>query len=152
MHDPLPPAPTIRRARPDEAEALLGLWRDAGATASATDTAEDVGRALTLEWARVLVAEWHGHLIGSLIAGFDGWRGNLYRLAVRPEQRRRGVARALLAEGERWLASQGAKRITALVEQDHRGAIAFWQAAGYRYDERLVRFVGNLSAGEPSQP
>jgi ribosomal protein S18 acetylase RimI-like enzyme len=148
MNDSTQSSPTVRRARPDEAEALLALWGDAQATASVTDTASDVRRAVAAAQTCVLVAEVSGQLIGSLIAGFDGWRGNLYRLAVRPEQRRRGVARALVAEGERWLLGQGARRITALVEKDHAWATAFWGAAGYDRDERIVRFVRNLSAGQ----
>jgi len=33
----------------------------------------------------VLFAEEEGHIVGTVIGGFDGWRGNIYRLAVHPE-------------------------------------------------------------------
>lgn len=36
-----------------------------------------------------------------------------------------------------------AKRITALVEKDHPLPMAFWEAVGYRVDERIVRWVGS---------
>jgi ribosomal protein S18 acetylase RimI-like enzyme len=90
------------------------------------------------------VAEVGGRVIGSVIGAFDGWRGNLYRLAVHPDYSRRGVARALVAEAERGLAREGAKRITALVEKDHPRATGFWAAAGYGVDERIVRYIRNL--------
>jgi ribosomal protein S18 acetylase RimI-like enzyme len=90
------------------------------------------------------VAEAEEQIIGSIIGTFDGWRGNIYRLAVHPDCRRRGVARALVAEVERGLAQQGAKRITALVEKDYPLPMAFWEAVGYRVDERIVRRVRNL--------
>ncbi|HEV3262007.1 MAG TPA: GNAT family N-acetyltransferase, partial [Gemmataceae bacterium] len=92
----------------------------------------------------VLVAEVEGGLAGSIIGTFDGWRGNIYRLAVHPDRRRQGVARALVAEVEKRLAQQGAKRITALVEKDHPFAMPFWEAVGYRVDERIVRRVRTL--------
>jgi ribosomal protein S18 acetylase RimI-like enzyme len=92
----------------------------------------------------VLVAEVSDRIVGSVIGGFDGWLANLYRLTVHPEYRRRGIARALVAEMERRLVARGAKRITALVETDHPWATAFWQAAGYDRDARLERFVRNL--------
>jgi ribosomal protein S18 acetylase RimI-like enzyme len=84
-----------------------------------------------------------GRIVGSIIGTFDGWRGNIYRLAVRVDHRRQGVARALVAEVERRLTRQGAKRITALVEKDHPWAMNFWEAVGYRVDERIVRRVRN---------
>jgi ribosomal protein S18 acetylase RimI-like enzyme len=140
----------IRVCRVDEAEALLRLWRQAEATVSATDTVEDVRRVLAGGPACILVAETAGQVIGSVIGTFDGWRGNIYRLAVHPTFRRRGIARALVAEVERQLAEQGARRITALVEKEHGWATAFWSAVGYGEDARIVRFVRTLEPPPPS--
>jgi ribosomal protein S18 acetylase RimI-like enzyme len=145
MSEPAPHDVVIRRCRPEDAEALLTLWRQAGATVSATDTPEDVRRAITASPAWVLVATMDGQLAGSVIGSFDGWRGNLYRLAVHPDHRRRGIARALVRAAERRLAGEGARRMTALVEKDHPQAVAFWQAVGYQVDERMVRYFCNLS-------
>src|SRR5262249_14950580 len=83
-------------------------------------------------------------VVGSIIAAFDGWRGNLYRLATRPDCRRRGVARALLAEAEKTLTAWGARRITALVESAHPDAVGFWRGVGYVDDRRIARYVRNL--------
>jgi ribosomal protein S18 acetylase RimI-like enzyme len=135
---------SIRACRLEEREVVLELWRQADATPGVTDTVEDLERAIADSPAHVLVAEVGGHVIGSIIGTFDGWRGNIYRLAVHPEHRRQGVARALVAEVERRLTRQGAKRITALVEKDHPWAMTFWEAVGYRLDERIGRCVRNL--------
>jgi ribosomal protein S18 acetylase RimI-like enzyme len=127
-----------------EVESVLELWRQAEATPSVTDTAEDLRRAIAVSQANVLVAEIGGQIVGSIIGTFDGWRGNIYRLAVQPVYRRRGIARALVAEVEKRLARQGARRITALVEKGHPWATGFWEAVGYRADERMARHVRNL--------
>ena len=92
----------------------------------------------------MLLAEVGGRVVGSIIGTFDGWRGNFYRLAVHPDYRRQGVARALVVEVERWLARQGAKRITALVEKEHARATGFWTAVGYGVDPRIARHVRSL--------
>lgn len=134
---------SIRACRLEDIQSVLELWRQADATPGVTDTADDLRRAVTDSPAHVLVAEAGGRIVGSIIGTFDGWRGNIYRLAVHPDYRRQGVARALVAAVEGRLARQGAKRNTALVEGDHPWAMAFWEAVGYRVDERIVRRVRN---------
>ena len=135
---------SIRACPLEDIQSVLKLWRQAEATPGVTDTADDLRRAVADSPAHVLVAEVGGRIVGSVIGTFDGWRGNIYRLAVHPDYRRQGVARALVAEVEKRLAQQGAKRITALVEKDHPWAMTFWEAVGYRVDERIVRRVRNL--------
>jgi ribosomal protein S18 acetylase RimI-like enzyme len=135
---------SIRQASLSDIQGIMALWRDAEATASVTDTADGLRRAMSEPSLCLLVAEVDGTLAGSIIGTFDGWRGNMYRLAVHPQFRRRGIARALAEQAERWLTERGAKRISALVEKDHPWAVGFWEAAGYQLDRRMVRYFRNL--------
>ena len=131
----------IRLAVAAEAAALLELWGVAGSSASNTDRLEYV--ADTIEWpgSRVLVAISGDRLVGSLIATWDGWRGNMYRLAVLPEHRRQGIATALVREGERLLLELGSRRLVAIVLVEEPGAAAFWVRAGYVLQREAGRFT-----------
>ena len=134
----------IRECDQREAEAILSLWCQAGATVSATDTAEDIQRAIVESPACLLVADVDGRIVGSVIGTFDGWRGNIYRLIVHPRYQRRGTGSALVTELEKRFAQLGVKRISALVERNHAWATAFWKAVHYELDSRMVRYVRNL--------
>jgi ribosomal protein S18 acetylase RimI-like enzyme len=136
----------LREAHVEETPAVLDLWRAAYEPSSVRSTQEDIPRLLAHGSAsRLIVAEIDGRIAGTLIATFDGWRGNMYRLAVHPDFQRRGVARRLVEEAHAWLRGQGCRRITALVEGDHEYATGFWESDGYHHDVGMRRYSLDLA-------
>jgi ribosomal protein S18 acetylase RimI-like enzyme len=136
---------TIRRCRREEARAVLELWAEERSEhASTADRLADVERLIDASPAALLVAVRGDEIVGALIAGWDGWRGNMYRLAVREGQRRQGVGTGLARAGEDYLRECGVRRVTALVAFDDDEAGAFWESAGYPRDEEIGRRVRNL--------
>ena len=134
---------TPRPASRDDIGALLALWGVARTQHAVThDTAAAVERVLARS--AVFVVDGDEGLAGAVIAGWDGWRGTLYRLAVLPDARRRGLGTALVRAAEAWLAGQGAPRITVLVAYEDAGARSFWAAAGYDVDTIIGRMVRDL--------
>ncbi|MCH8989286.1 MAG: GNAT family N-acetyltransferase [Chloroflexi bacterium] len=134
----------IRRCSEADIESVLELWRVADATASVTDTSQDLRAVVDSELSSILIAESGGRIVGSIIGAFNGWRGNIYRLAVHPDQRRRGIARRLLSEVEEWLRGQGAKRVGAVVEKDHPWATGFWDSTEFQLEPLDLRYVRDL--------
>lgn len=135
----------MRRSRPADLPAELALWAEARSEhASTPDRPDDVDRLIAESPALLLVAEGGGTVVGSLIAAWDGWRGNMYRLVVRESHRRRGIGIALTRAGEEYLRSCGIDRVTALVAFEDRLAGAFWESAGYPLDREIGRRVRNL--------
>jgi ribosomal protein S18 acetylase RimI-like enzyme len=120
------------------------LWRDASALPTVTDSVAALETLLDRDGDSLIVACSGDEVVGSLVATWDGWRGNMYRLAVHPSLRRRGLARALVAEGERRLRERGCRRITALVIEEEDHAVEFWTAAGYSFQPGMERFRKNL--------
>jgi ribosomal protein S18 acetylase RimI-like enzyme len=125
--------------------AVLDLWAEArGKHASTPDRVEDVERLVAGSPAALLVAERDGQIVGTLIAAWDGWRGNMYRLAVHDKHRREGIGLALTRAGEGYLRQCGVRRVTALVAFDDEPATRFWDTAGYPQDREIGRRVRNL--------
>lgn len=124
---------------------VLSLWAQARSErASTSDRLDDVERLVAESPAALLVAERDGEIVGALIAAWDGWRGNMYRLAVRDGHRRQGIGLALTRAGEDYLRQCGARRITALVAFEDKVAGEFWESAGYPFDQEIGRRVRNL--------
>ena len=131
----------VRPARADDVEAVLALWRVAGSAPTVTDDADGVAALLAQDPGALLVAVDDGRVVGSLVAAWDGWRGHLYRMAVHPDVRRRGIARALVEAGEQRLAALGCRRIDAIVLANEADARALWAAAGYHEQLDVTRWV-----------
>lgn len=135
----------MRRGEKHDVPAVLALWEQArSGQASTADRPEDVERLVEDSPAALLIAERDGEIVGALIAAWDGWRGNMYRLAVRDGCRREGIGIALTRAGEEYLRSRGVRRVTALVAFEDEAAAGFWEAAGYPQDREIGRRVRNL--------
>jgi ribosomal protein S18 acetylase RimI-like enzyme len=137
----------IRPARDNELSAVLRLWQEAEVTPpSVTDSIAGLTRLTNAPGGVLLVATIDDRIVGSVIGGWDGWRGNIYRLAVRREYRRRGIARRLVLEISDALFAKGAEIVSALVEHEHPWAMDFWKSLqdfGYELDPRFARYIGN---------
>ncbi len=124
---------------------MLALWEgERSEHASTPDRIQDLERLVADSPAALLVAEQSGAVVGALIAAWDGWRGNMYRLAVEGSHRRDGVATALTRAGEDYLRGCGARRVTALVAHEDAVAGSFWDSLGYPVDPLMGRRVRNI--------
>lgn len=104
----------------------------------------DVERLVEGSPAALLVADAAGQVVGAVIAAWDGWRGNIYRLAVHNGYRRQGIGLRLTQAAEKYLLDCGVRRVTALVAYDDQVAGPFWDAAGYPQDSEIGRRVRNI--------
>ncbi|MFJ9007784.1 GNAT family N-acetyltransferase [Streptomyces canus] len=131
----------IRAATPDDLDTVLAFWKQAAEGTSISDDRDGVERLVTRDPEALILAELDGELVGTVIAGFDGWRCHLYRLAVHPERRRRGIGAALLTAAEERFVRLGGRRGDAMVLVRNETAQHAWRAAGYVPEEHWRRWV-----------
>jgi ribosomal protein S18 acetylase RimI-like enzyme len=135
----------IRPALADDLDAVLAFWKTAAEGTSISDDRSGVERLVARDPEALLLAELGDELVGTVVAGFDGWRCHLYRLAVHPERRRQGIGSALLAAAEERFVRLGGRRADAMVLVRNETAHHAWGAAGYGPEEQWRRWVKPLS-------
>lgn len=142
----------VRTLQPGDLESALALWQRTENIAPVTR--DEVDGVLAHDPGLVLAAEQDGRLVGVVLGTYDGRRGWIQRLAVDPERRRGGVARALVAELERRLVERGCRQVNLLVFDHNHGGRAFWEGVGYEGSDRIVMYRRRLdehaSAADPA--
>ena len=84
-----------------------------------------------------LVAVEGGSVLGTILAGYDGHRGGLYKLAVHPNARRCGIGERLVRAAEKRLAAKGCAKVNLQVRAGNDEAARFWARMGYGEEPRI---------------
>jgi ribosomal-protein-alanine N-acetyltransferase len=103
------------------------------------------GEVPTAHW---FVADVDGELIGHAVVSVVAEIAELQRISVDVEQRRGGLATALLATVEALARDLGAERVLLEVREDNDGARAFYAAAGFEVLARRERYYADGTAAE----
>jgi ribosomal protein S18 acetylase RimI-like enzyme len=141
------PAAELRLATAADLPAVLAFWQLAAEDAHRPVDSTAVLEALLARDPEALILAVDpatAELVGTVIAGWDGWRCHLYRLAVHPERRRAGIGRLLVDAAEDRFRVFGGTRADAMVLDENDLAHRAWRAGGYAPQAEWSRWVKSL--------
>ncbi|MGN7223823.1 GNAT family acetyltransferase [Curtobacterium flaccumfaciens] len=140
----------IRPFRTEDTDAVVALWESCGLVRPWNDPRRDIARKLTVQPELFLVAEPDATdgddtdtdtagagVVAAGMAGFDGHRGWVNYLAVRPDLQGSGLGRTLMAEFERLLTDLGCPKLNLQVRAGNEQVLGFYASLGYT-DDRTV--------------
>jgi ribosomal protein S18 acetylase RimI-like enzyme len=144
------PHALLRRAGPGDAAGVAALLDALGYPCSRDDAARRIEAMSTDERQQLVVADWHGELLGLVAIDLmyylplGATTCRITALSVGAGARRRGMGRRLLREAEALAREAGAARIELTTANHREQAHAFYRACGY--EEAALRFVKRLGA------
>lgn len=127
----------IRYDNGEHRQQVVALWRDV------FDYPADYNRPQVVIDQKIrfddlfFVAVEDSIVTGSIMAGYDGHRGWIYSLAVRPDRRGIGVGSMLLSFAEFELMQLGCTKINLQIMEENRDVRRFYEANGYGVEERV---------------
>jgi ribosomal protein S18 acetylase RimI-like enzyme len=124
----------IREFADADADEVVALWASAGLVRPWNDPHLDIERKKAVQRDLFLVAVDDDRLLGVGMAGYDGHRGWVNYLAVRPDSRQLGIGRALMAAFEERLTALGCPKINLQVRAGNADVLTFYARLGYTED------------------
>ncbi|MEM3700408.1 MAG: GNAT family N-acetyltransferase [Candidatus Bathyarchaeia archaeon] len=132
----------IRNLTIDDYEAMISLWSKAKLPfkPKGRDSKEAISAQMKANPDFFLGAFDGNRLIGTVVVSCDMRKGWINRLAVDPEYRFRGVAKALIIESEKILWKHGIRIVCALIEDYNVASKRLFKKLGYVEHRDIIYF------------
>jgi ribosomal protein S18 acetylase RimI-like enzyme len=119
-------------------EGVSTLWQEAFPNdQSWNNAANAIPAKLAFQPGLFFVGLDGNRVIGSIMAGYDGHRGWVNRIAVLQSHQGRGVGSALMREAETRLRTMGCTKINLQVRTSNAAAAEFYERLGYSVEDRI---------------
>jgi ribosomal protein S18 acetylase RimI-like enzyme len=128
----------IREFQLTDYDDVVGLWKTAGLILRPGDELYGIKLKLQRDPDLFLVAEDGGDIVGVVMGAWDGRRGWINHLAVKPNRQREGIGRTLMDELEKRLFEKGAKKVNAQIYKWNTTSHDFFKSVGYEVHSDLV--------------
>lgn len=113
---------------------VIDLWRECGLVVPQNDPAKDIERKLKVDPDLFLIGLIDETIVATVMGGYEGHRGWINYLAVKPSQQRKGYGQAIMQAVENLIRLKGCPKINLQVRSANKAVIEFYSAIGYGND------------------
>lgn len=124
----------VRVYNKSDKEEVISLWNECGLVAPQNDPAKDIERKLKVDPDLFLVGVNENGIVASVMGGYEGHRGWINYLAVRPSEQRNGYGQSIMKAVEALIKAKGCPKINLQIRATNEAVIAFYTAIGYDND------------------
>lgn len=128
----------IRTYQTKDEQCVIDLWVKCGLVVPWNDPKKDIQRKVDDSPDLFFIGEIEGEVVASCMAAYDGHRGWIYFLAVKPEYQKQGLAKSILLHSEKALLKIGCPKIELMVRHTNDKVVSFYKNAGYQDDPVII--------------
>ncbi|HWY81540.1 MAG TPA: GNAT family acetyltransferase [Roseiarcus sp.] len=130
--------PTVSEYRNEHFAGVEALWREAFANDAPWNKASTaIAEKMRFQPDLMLTALEGLLVVGSVMAGYEGHRGWISRVAVLRAHRHKRIGQALLLEAEKRLAALGCIKINLQILETDSAVVRLYEEAGYEVEPRV---------------
>jgi len=115
-------------------DAVISLWDECGLVVPQNNPAKDIERKLKVDPDLFLVGTNENGIVATVMGGYEGHRGWINYLAVKPSEQRKGYGQSIMQAVEQRIKNKGCPKINLQVRTTNEQIIAFYSAIGYGND------------------
>ncbi|MDH5438310.1 MAG: GNAT family N-acetyltransferase [Candidatus Bathyarchaeota archaeon] len=132
----------IRRLTMNDYDEMVKLWSRTNLPfkPKGRDSKEAIAVQMKVNREIFLGAFVRNRLVGTVIIGCDMRKGWINRLAVDPDYRKRGIAKALITESEKTLRKRDIRIFCALIEDYNAASKRLFKECGYVEHRDIIYF------------
>ncbi|MGD0158682.1 MAG: GNAT family acetyltransferase [Candidatus Bathyarchaeia archaeon] len=127
----------IVRYRSEFQRAVVDLWSECNLIVPQNDPVVDIQKKVDYQPELFFVALLDGHVVGSVMAGYEGHRGWLNYVAVLPDYQDQGYGRKLVEKAVAELKKIGCLKVNLEVRKSNSSVIDFYLHLGFK-DNKIV--------------
>jgi ribosomal protein S18 acetylase RimI-like enzyme len=121
----------VRRFEQRDEASVAELWNECGLVVPWNDPFRDIERKIAVQPEMFLVGCREDRVVATVMVGYDGHRGWINYLAVRPQLQGTGIGRRMMDEAEDLLRAAGCPKINLQVRATNRDVIEFYEKVGF---------------------
>jgi ribosomal protein S18 acetylase RimI-like enzyme len=135
----------VGAGKPSDIAEILDFWAiHAENDSRPTDSSEALLGLISRDPEALILAIENDEIVGTVIAGWNGWRCCLYRLAVRKDKRKQGIGKLLVDHAIERFKTFGGTRIDAMILDENETAHKAWASYGFDPQDNWSRWIKNI--------
>ncbi len=138
----------VRVYTDNDRDDVISLWNECGLVQQQNDPLKDIDRKLGVDPGLFLVGVHENAIVATVMGGYEGHRGWINYLAVRPVDQRKGFGRVIMQAVEECLQNKGCPKINLQIRTSNQDVVSFYEAIGYNVDKVVClgkRLVSDFS-------
>lgn len=124
----------VRPYMETDQEDVIFLWDECGLVTPQNNPIKDIERKLKVDPDLFLVGIVDNKIVATVMGGYEGHRGWINYLAVKPSEQRKGYGQSIMQSVEQLIKEKGCAKINLQVRTSNEQVTAFYSAIGYGND------------------
>ena len=133
----------IENFKIEKYEEVLNLWKETSITITSSESEKEVERMVERNPKLCLVGKLDNKIIAVVFGGFDGRRGYVHHLAVKPIYQKRGYGKKIMLELLNRFKELEVHKLHLFVEKRNQEVITFYRNMGWelRDDLEMMSYI-----------